>query len=278
MFNSGKIKIRCSQIGKIMSEPKAKNVIHYFKDGLEITEKVAFKLIESGNTGGIYSKTERVETDSGLSEGAKTYLTEVFINKMYGREKDIESKYITKGLRVEEESITLYSLFANEFYKKNEENISNEFLTGTPDLYVGKSIDKAEKIIDVKSSWDIFTFFANHPDKIKKMYYYQLQGYMALTGAQSAVLAYCLTDTPYELVEDAKRKLMWKMGVIDPTVNKDYLEACKKIEDISSYPDIPNEKKVITVDIKRDDLVIEEMYEKVKQSRSWIQNTYLLPF
>ena len=120
MLNPETIKIRCSQIGKIMSEPKAKNVIHYYIDGLEIAEKMATKLIEQGKAGSLTSKTERVESDSGLSEGAKTYLTEVFINKMYDREKDIESKYITKGLRVEEESITLYSLFANEFYKKNK--------------------------------------------------------------------------------------------------------------------------------------------------------------
>lgn len=275
MLNVDEIKIRCSQIGKIMSEPKAKNVIYYFKDGLQITEKVAFKLIESGKTGGIYSKTERVESDSGLSEGAKTYLAELFINKMYGREKDIESKYITKGLRVEEDSITLYSLFANEFFKKNAENIQNEFISGTPDLFTGTSIHKAEKIIDVKSSWDIFTFFANHPDKIKKMYYYQLQGYMALTGAQSAVLAYCLTDTPPELVFDAKERLKWKMGVIDPSVNKEYLEACEKIDKLSIYSDIPSNKRVITVDIERNDSVIEEMYEKVRQSRLWIKDTYL---
>ena len=59
MFDAGKIKIRCSQIGKIMSEPKAKNVVHYFIDGLEIAEKMATKLIEQGKAGSLTSKTER---------------------------------------------------------------------------------------------------------------------------------------------------------------------------------------------------------------------------
>ena len=50
-----------------------------------------------------------------LSETSKSYLVEVYIKEMYDREADINSKYIAKGLMVEEDSITLYSRVKKSF-------------------------------------------------------------------------------------------------------------------------------------------------------------------
>lgn len=121
-----------------------------------------------------------------LSETTKKYLREVMIYEKYGRKKDISNKYIEKGLAVEEDAITLYSRFTKVFYKKNEKQLKNEQITGTPDLYEGDNIESASLILDIKSSWDIFTFFNSKLDALNKDYYWQLQGYMALTGATKA--------------------------------------------------------------------------------------------
>lgn len=91
----------------------------------------------------------------------------MYVQARYGREKDITNRYIAKGLHTEEDAITLYSRVKGEFYKKNSERITNDYLTGEPDLFEGETIFKAEATIDTKSCWDLFTFNnAKYVDKI----------------------------------------------------------------------------------------------------------------
>src|SRR3990167_9216616 len=203
--------------------------------------------------------TEPRSKSETISETCKTHLIEKFVLEKYGRSPDIWNRYIEKGLRVEEDSITLYSRFTKTFFKKNELQIKNEFISGTPDLFTGESVMAASKIIDIKSSWDIFTFFKNaNPDKLNKNYYWQLQGYMALTRAKDSELAYCLTNTPEDLIQDEKRKLSYRIGG-DP----EFAKACAEIDRLSIYDDIPITERVITIDLPRNEEAIEKIYEKV---------------
>lgn len=233
MFNN--TLFRCSSISKLMTEPKLK------------ADK------EAGN----------------LSETTKTYLIDVYVAEKYNREQDITSKYLEKGLMVEEDSITLLSRVKKTFYKKNEERVRNEFLSGTPDLFVGESIDTASEIIDIKSSWDIFTFFKARASDINSAYWWQLQGYLALTGATSARLCYCLVNTPETLVADEKRKLMYKMNVAT-TEDDNYVEACEKIDRAMNYDDIPMSDRVFEFYIERDDEAIYRIYDKVRKARQYL--------
>ena len=88
-----------------------------------------------------------------VSVGAKTYCKKWLTEQIYNRKEQISSKYMLKGTTVEDESI---SFIAKELdYKKirkNYKSFENDFLTGTPDV-----ITKNE-IIEVKSSWNCFTF------------------------------------------------------------------------------------------------------------------------
>jgi len=92
--------------------------------------------------------------DDLLGETCKEALLEIWIEETYGRRKDITNKYMEKGTLQEEDSITLYSLVTKTFYKKNTDQVSNDFLIGTPDLYKGETIMTAEEIKDIKTSWD----------------------------------------------------------------------------------------------------------------------------
>ena len=63
------------------------------------------------------------------------------------------SKYIDKGNAVEVESLAFISKELDiPSLVKNEESFENGFLTGTPDAILD------EYIIDVKNSWDCFSF------------------------------------------------------------------------------------------------------------------------
>lgn len=227
---------RCSSIGHLMVEPK---------------EKAA---------------KERGD----LSESAKTHLIDVYVSRKYGRQTDIFSKYLEKGLAVEEDSITLYSRVKRKFYKKNSEHVTNNFIMGTPDLFEGVSIWKATHIVDIKSSWDIFTFFRNLTKDVNKLYYWQLMGYMALCGASTATLGYCLVNTPETMILDEERKMMYKMNA-GTTENPDYMEACEELRKLAIYDDIPLHEKVIEFHVDRDDSEIEKIYKKVKKGREYLQ-------
>jgi hypothetical protein len=204
-----------------------------------------------------------------LSETAKTHLIDVYVANRYGRQEDIQNRYVEKGLAVEEDSITLYSRVKKEFFKKNEDHLKNEWIKGTPDLYTGETIQNAETIIDIKSSWDIYTFMRTLTKDVNKLYYWQLQGYMDLTGAKSATLAYCLVDTPLQIIADEKRRLMWKMGVATEETPL-FVEACEALDAAMTFGDIPIHERLIEFEIKRNDIDIMKMHTRVEECRKWL--------
>jgi len=209
-----------------------------------------------------YIMTEPKSKSEAISETAKTHLIDVFVSNKYGRNTDVFNRYTAKGMMVEEDSLTLYSRFKGKFYKKNELRIANGWISGCPDIILN------DLVVDIKSSWDIYTFFRNTA-KLNKQYYWQLQGYMALTGKETSKLAYCLVNTPDILIQDQKRKLLWQMGLIDDT-DKTYEEACSELDKLAVYDDIPLEEKVIEIEIKRNDEDIEKIYHRVDQCREYM--------
>lgn len=177
--------MRASSLGKIMTEPKDKNEI--------------------------------------LSVGAKTYIKDLAKEFVYGFEQKITSKYMDKGLIVEDESIQLYNdvFFTN--YKKNTERKTNEFLTGECDIFTGN------EIIDIKSSWDLTTFPCFKDDGINKDYEWQGRAYMMLWDVNKFKLAYCMVDTPEELLKFEQEELHY-VSHIDPALRITVLEYDRDLE------------------------------------------------
>ena len=263
MDNANEILFRCSSLGHIMTEERGagltENQANEIKE-LEARPKRTDKQQEKLD----YLIAKR-DAPPQLSDTCITHLADVFVSAKYKRNTDIENKFTKKGLMVEEDSLTLYSRYKKRMFTKNEDWLKNEFISGTPDVI-------KEHILDIKSSWDIFTFFRTNIKKLNKNYYWQMQGYMALTGAKSATLAYCLTDTPDVLIQDVKRKLLWKMGVATE-LDQDYLDACAEIDKLSLYNDIPLEERVIEIEIERNEEDIQRLYKKVEACRNYI-NTH----
>jgi hypothetical protein len=228
MFDN--VKIRCSSLGKLMTEPKS---------------------VADKNAG-------------ALSETAKTMLVEVYAKAVYGREKEVQSKPMKKGVLVEDDSIALLSRHDGVLYQKNEVRQENEFIGGTPDIITD------ELVIDIKSSYDIWTFLANVDSKIDKGYWWQLQGYMMLTNKRKASLAYCLSNMPDHLVETEKYYLLKRLDVISEE-SPEYLIEAAKLERILKYDDIPVNEKVIKYDIDFDDSVVELVESRVKTAREYLK-------
>ena len=194
-----------------------------------------------------------------LSQTAKTYVQDLVLLEKYGIRKEFSSRYTDKGNEVEDLSIALVNEVLNyKFIYKNDEHFNNEWLTGTPD------VNTDEVLIDVKSSWDASTFPFFETELPNKDYFYQLQGYMWLTGKTESVLAYCLIDTPLEMVEDEVRRAHWKLHLIEENT-----ELRKEIESKHKFGHIPNNRRVKYWFVQRDEQVIEAIKERVELCREY---------
>ncbi len=230
-----KIKIRCSSIGVLMSEPQSKAAR------------------EAGE----------------LSKSCKTHLIETYIREKYGREKDIQTIQMKKGVEVEDESIEALSLYKKIPYRKNTERVENDWISGLPDIYYGESITKAEEVDDVKSSWSLWTFLSNIPDKLDMAYEWQITGYQWLTGAKRGAINYILSDIPFNLLEEEKKKLLYKMNVISD-LSPEYVKASEELERSLCYPDIPLEEKILIFPVERDETKFELIKTKVEKAREFL--------
>jgi len=172
-----------------------------------------------------------------LSQTTKSYLEEWVKEQIYGIKKQINSKYLQKGLALEDQAIEFYSVAMDkDFMIKNLEHFEDDFFTGTPDC-MHEGI-----VYDFKTSWDCFTFplFDQEPDM---GYYYQLQVYMHLTGLRKAKLVYTLQDTP------------------------DFLTH----EEPVSYAHVDNSYRVKEFEIEYDPMVIETAKARIQECRDYVK-------
>jgi len=259
-MNADKILFRCSSLAFLMTEPR---------------EKAA---------------KERGE----LSETTKKHLIDVFVSAKYDRFTEIKGKFLDKGNETEEDSITTVSRITKTFFKKNVTNLKNEFLSGTPDLFLGEDVHHAEIIRDTKSSWDVFTFNRAKGTELSDKYKWQGTGYMALTGANKCYIDYCLNNTPYSLVNkelyyesfnhSSSNTPAWiELQIIanhtyDKKTFDEYI-ATRGIDinaDVNSkavyagFVEIPLQERHFAFEFKRNESDIEKLYNRIRACRTWM--------
>lgn len=236
----------------------------------------------------------KTKAEGALSDTCKTHLVDVYIANTYNRRSEISTKQFDKGNDTEEDSIHIVSRLMKTFFRKNEEHLSNGFIKGTPDLFVGESIHNAEKIIDIKSSWDVFSFFRAKNKPLNKMYYWQVMAYMWLTGAKYGSVDYCLNNTPFYLIEQEIRKerynwrdVMPQWAVLQILANHvydratfcDYMQKLmifefedEKAEHIyDTFVEIPLKERHFNFEFERDDSKIEAIKARVIECRNWME-------
>ncbi len=207
--------IRCSALGKIMTEPRSKSEV--------------------------------------LSETTKTYIQELFKEKELGIYKDISSRYLDKGIQMEDQAIQFAAdVLGWEFVTKNTERFNKEWLTGEPDVLT------ESLLADIKCSWSGSTFPMFDTELKNKDYYWQLMGYMMLTGKEEAELVYCLLNTPFEIVEDEVRREHWKLHLIDED-----LDVRNAVQMMHNFDHIPENLRVKRFVVKKDESAFEKIKEKV---------------
>ncbi|MCT4238530.1 hypothetical protein HZP42_19295 [Elizabethkingia anophelis] len=197
-----------------------------------------------------------------LSNGAKTYLKEIYKDIVFGRSKEIQNKYTTKGLSVEQDNIDQYNEVKGLFLMKNDKRYENDYFTGEPDIIEG------DTVFDFKSSWDYSTFPLFEEDVPNEDYEYQLQAYMDLLGLNRAKLVYGLVNTPDELILDEKRRIGWKLGFVDGLPDK----LDQEITHNMTYSDIPKEARIKEFEIFRCEKTILLMKTMIDQARTYLNS------
>lgn len=197
-----------------------------------------------------------------LSETTKSYLREIWIEEVFGRRKVISSGPMEKGTAVESDSMELVKEVLGKTYFKNNKQISNEYVIGTPDI-----IDAKDKMIhDIKSSWDLWTYSAVTGEQARKDYYYQLLGYMWIQEFSESTLLYGLVNTPEHLMYKEWSKLAWNM---------DEQEAERITRLNHTFDDIPATKRLKVYHFQYLQEEVDELVNKIELSRAYLQGLSL---
>ena len=222
-------------------------------------------LIRSSSVGYLMTEPQlKADKEAGLlSKTAQRHLLDIYISEKYGRKKDIQTKQMKKGVAVEQDSINLLSKYMETPFEKNEERLSNAYITGLPDII------NENMVIDIKSSYDLWTFLGNLPDKLDSLYYWQLMSYMWLTNAEVGYIAYCLSNTPDNIIEQEKYYLLKNMDVVSEE-SPEYVKEAMKIEFNMKFDDIDVSERVLLFKVDRNDEDIAKIERKVLKAREYL--------
>lgn len=174
-----------------------------------------------------------------ISETTKTYVKEWLIEKIYGIRKEIKSKYLTKGLKLEDTAIDKAVEWLDlPFTLKNEKFFEDDFFCGTPDLIVN------DVVYDIKCSWDAFTFPLFETEIPTINYKYQVNVYMHLTGKKKAKVVYILLNTPEDI---------------------------SKYEEFYNYDNIDKKYKIKVYEFDYDESIINDLKNRVQNIREYLK-------
>lgn len=271
-------KFRCSSLGKLMSSTTGKSYQEQYDEILAKRKAVRIRLEGYSDKALKAKEKDQIAFDKyteqlndlepkkhliELSETAKTHLCDIYTSVHDGRNEDIKSKYMEKGLHIEEDAITLYCRHTGQFAVKNTEEKENAWIKGSKDFST-----KQKKIVDTKVNWSIFQFNRLVGKPVNPVYIWQGKGYMWLWDEDEFDLAYCLLNTPEHLLLIEEKRLLYDFV----GTSEDFQEACKELRYNHTYDDKPVEERVRIFNFQRDRDDEEKIKLYVEAGRNFLNN------
>jgi hypothetical protein len=208
-----------------------------------------------------------------------SYLKELATAQETGRRKEIETMRMLKGTEQENESIGILNALLGTKYKKYDGGeLSNDYITGNPDIYEeyvytdDDHISSAVLLRDIKSSSTVFTHPYYDEENPHIEYFYQLQGYMWLTGAKESFLDYILVNTPeWQIQKQIKSKYF---ELVDRGFDGGELATAEHESELlirfhNTFDDLPLERRVKTFTVYRSEKVIERIKQQIELIRNF---------
>lgn len=277
-FDANNFKCRCSAITRMMAnkngfEPLTEKQEQTVK---EYEEKGKIKPLPPGQQAELdrlYAKRE-MSKEIVLSDTCIEYLMEWYAWETEGmipvNKESMDILSINKGKKQEAQAGALLGFVDDVVYKVHKERISNDFLTGEIDLYLGESVYDATTIVDIKNAFDYPGFLKKINNGLETGQKEQIQGYGDITGARELYIVNCLVDCTDENIEDVKWKVAKKFNAIS-IESPDFLVEWAKWERSMLFSHIHPYKRVSK--IKVDPFTKQEqdrVYDKVKICRDWL--------
>lgn len=277
MIDFSQFKVRCSAINKVQSN-SAQNPV--------LTEKQAIRLDELEKKESLTNKQQvemaelLVKKDNGtqviLSTTCIEYLMEAYAWETQGmipvNKESLDILSIRKGKTEESEARILLTRVDKLSYEVHKERISNEYLSGEIDLYVGEQVYAAENITDIKNSFDYPTFLKKIHTGLETGQREQVAGYGDITGAQELYIANCLVDCPFEVIEEMRWKVAKKMNAVT-LESPEFLAEWPKWERSMIFNHIPIQQRVSKIKVEPfSEFERQKLYDRVKICREWLNN------
>jgi hypothetical protein len=275
MINWDNFKCRCSAIAKLLTTGR---------EGQQITEKqhATLKDLEKRPALSIKQAEEVARLQTLLANKDKVvfgdtaidYLMEHYAWETQGAVsvlKELELEQTKKGNLAEQDAINLLSIVEGVVYRKYEgERITNEYLSGLPDVFKGADIMAAEKITDIKNSFDYPIFLKQLNKPLENGYEFQLKGYCDITGAPEAEVARCLVSMPEIMQLDFRRRLSYQWGYVSDE-SPEFLKRWGKMHRSMNFDHISCYLRVNRIKVEPfTDFERERVYDRVKQARDWL--------
>lgn len=280
-YNWDNFRIRCSAIHSVLASSRSNPCL---------TQKQANRLVELNTKETLTDKMKAELSDllQRQENSAKVVLSESCISVLideWAWQKEgmvrvsreiLDVPQMQKGILVEFESLLLLSKVDGVIYSpnvtedNNRERFYNKFLSGEPDAWAGSSFIGTDTVPDIKSIWDRPTFLNKIEEPLSRANEWQIKGYMDISGAKRGFIANCLINTPHDVVEKVRWKLLNKFNAATDE-NSEFKETWALIERSMNFDHIPDHQKVFKKEV--DPMTNHEreiLYDRVKACREWL--------
>ena len=274
-MNFKKAKIRCSDLYSVMSltsknrklTDKQSVELDKLLSKEELTEKQDIRLKELSERRNNELKLEI------LSKGCITTLVDVYSRYKYDKnEPTFQGEYVPSlmnGTLSEGASLKILSELDGVDYKLEKSVISNSYLSGIIDAYIGDKPKGAKVIIDVKTATSLQSLLVNLRKDVKPQYYWQMMGYLFITGADYGEVCHVLPSYHPTIIESELQKLKHRLSILELD-EKELDIKCNRLIDSLTFDDIDIRKRVVRFRIEPDKKVFKQIKEKIKHCREWL--------
>ena len=145
----------------------------------------------------VKSLQKKLKGEDELSSGIMNHLDDVFRSKFWLRRRHLTNKYLEKGLLCEQDILDLVSKADGDFYQKNDEHFSNNYIQGSWDNF-------KQKVRDTKANYDLKTF---EEADLSSLYKWQLHGYAFLAKEHYNLPEYPESELIFGLVNGLQHQI-----------------------------------------------------------------------
>jgi hypothetical protein len=198
-----------------------------------------------------------------MSDTVKSCILKTYLAEKYGFRRVITSPEITKGLLREDEAIALYGEVKGLFLMKNEIHFENDYIKGTPDAL--DTISGLDTVLEFKTSYDFESFFLMDREKALKNYFWQVMGYMRLTGRPTARLVFVyLPPTEADIANE-----LYRISFTFPEGTQRFIEIESQLRSNASI-DLTSEERIKEYIINFDEGLAIEIERRVELAGNYL--------